>query len=126
MSGLRTEVIKLSNGKPGRRVVEDWACDGATIPKGFKFDGASSPRMFWRIVPPFRNLEASCKHDWDCEKARKMRDAGLDKEALAKRKQADEDYGKRIADCDGWLIGKIAYIGVRIGSITGAGWNNVC
>lgn len=39
-----------------------------TIPAGFKTNGLSTPRFFWRLVPPFEPLsrEASVVHDWLC------------------------------------------------------------
>jgi len=121
MSGLKVEIITL-NGEPGRRVLDDWNCDGEIIPKGFKFDGASSPRVFWRVIPPFRNLEASCKHDFDCEKARQLMIDGKEPLARAARSVADKDYSAKISKCDGWLIGFIAWLGVRVGSMIGSGW----
>lgn len=121
MSGLKVEIIEI-NGKPGRKVLENWFCDGVTIPAGFEFDGASSPRIFWRIVPPFRNLEASCKHDWDCNTARLNVEAGRDIRAHAIRRKADKDYAARIKKFDGALIGYIAWLGVRVGSLIGSGW----
>ena len=42
---------------------------GYTIPKDFEFDGASIPRIFWRIIgEPFdtKFIEASLVHDYLC------------------------------------------------------------
>lgn len=39
-----------------------------TIPKGFKTDLASVPRIFWSVFPPFgRYAEPAVIHDWACE-----------------------------------------------------------
>lgn len=41
-----------------------------TIPKGYTFDGASIPRVFWRIVganTDNRFIVAAMVHDWTCE-----------------------------------------------------------
>lgn len=36
-----------------------------SVMKGFTSDGASVPRVFWSIFPPFgRYLEAAVLHDW--------------------------------------------------------------
>ena len=41
---------------PGTRIV---------VPAGFVTDGASVPRVFWRIVPPFGlHFNAAVVHDW--------------------------------------------------------------
>ncbi len=36
-----------------------------TVPAGFITDGATSPRVFWRVAPPFgRYAPAAVVHDW--------------------------------------------------------------
>lgn len=64
-------------------LVEDfsfkWGEDVIVIPAGFKFDGASIPRLFWRFIGhPFtpRFIEASLVHDYLCKNKmdRKMSD----------------------------------------------------
>ena len=44
---------------------------GMTAPSGYIFNGASSPRFAWWIIPRmYKMLKASCRHDWACENAR--------------------------------------------------------
>ena len=40
------------------------------IPKGFFFNGADIPRLFWRLIPPNDPmiLQAVCVHDFVCNK----------------------------------------------------------
>ncbi len=42
------------------------------VPKGYAFDGASIPRMFWTLVgqpTDGLSLRAACIHDWMCDQA---------------------------------------------------------
>jgi len=40
-------------------------CRGIPIPKGFKTDLASVPRVFWSIIPPYKlTIEGAVTHDW--------------------------------------------------------------
>tara|TARA_R110002012_G_scaffold130733_1_gene283260 strand:- start:446 stop:841 length:396 start_codon:yes stop_codon:yes gene_type:complete len=42
-------------------------CSDTCIPAGFTSDGASVPKILWRIYPPFgKYLEAAVVHDWFC------------------------------------------------------------
>ena len=91
-------------------------------PTGFISDGASSPRLFWRVVAPFANLERAVDHDWKCHLARELRSKGFEKEAKALRKEADKKYGNGIKADDNRVAGWLAWAGVRIGSMIGAGW----
>ena len=50
---LETIYIELSNG------------DIITIPAGFRWDGSSTPRLFWNIVPPEGDFELGALiHDY--------------------------------------------------------------
>jgi hypothetical protein len=68
-SKLAVEPVPKSNFY---RVVKDWEfwAEGKywPVPKGFEFDGASIPRIFWTLlgVGPFHPdvIEAACAHDW--------------------------------------------------------------
>lgn len=42
-----------------------------TIPKGYETDGASIPRLFWSLYPPFKSeyFSAALIHDYLCSKA---------------------------------------------------------
>lgn len=79
-----------------------------TVPAGFKSDGASVPRIFWRIVfPPgdSRALRAAIIHDY----IYRTHPAGWTKEA------ADElFYDLLIEDGIGEFSASLAYWGVRL------------
>ena len=48
-------------------LLETLTYKGLTVPAGFESDGASVPRLFWRVVfPPSDNkaLRAAFLHDW--------------------------------------------------------------
>jgi hypothetical protein len=52
------------------------------VPKGFRTDLASVPRIFWSIIPPMgRYSQAAVIHDWLCENP-----------SLVDRKKADEIF----------------------------------
>ncbi|EPT9734163.1 DUF1353 domain-containing protein, partial [Campylobacter jejuni] len=46
------------------------------VPQGFKTDGASIPRLFWSLFPPFKSeyFSACVVHDFLCEKANSRTD----------------------------------------------------
>ena len=107
---LRTET--LDNGR--ERVIEPYLAYGVYIPSGFEFDGASTPRIFWSILPPFKDTKvAACIHDYLCEQAKSSDD----------RKFADElfyyilKHQGRISGLRAW----IGFVGVRIGAAFGIG-----
>jgi hypothetical protein len=66
-------------GDPLYEVVEDWKFEVKKgdevyefyIPKGYKFDGASVPRLFWGFpfgYTPFGvHIGAALEHDWLCD-----------------------------------------------------------
>jgi hypothetical protein len=111
-------------GRPGYEMVtKDFTTHGITVPAGFIFDGASTPRIFWSIVPPFKcTKEASCVHDWLCIKATSK------EERLA----ADRLFFQMLRECgDLSLIrSTVGYVGVRVGAFFGLGvryahWTNL-
>lgn len=61
-------------------VVEDYLfvlkSFNAVVPKGFKTDGASIPRLFWSLFPPFKSeyFSACVIHDFLCERANSRKD----------------------------------------------------
>lgn len=60
--GLDNEVVTLS--KP-------FHAYGLTVPAGYTYNGASSPRLAWFIIPRmYKMLKASCRHDYACDQAR--------------------------------------------------------
>ncbi len=118
--GIKTESIE--NGDK-RRVLEDYTYpDGVTVPKGFICNGASTPRMFWFIVPPFKHPTCFVRHDWDCAQARAEMVTGYEPTANKMRKEADARYRKCKSVRDNKLIGWLAWAGVRVGSFIGKGW----
>ena len=142
--GIKTESIKI-NGKGWRRVLEDFEDEYGTLPAGLVFDGASAPAFLYPWVPPFQNLEVSCRHDWDCKQAREemaesiswrakgMGDTANDweKVALKSRSDADTRYRKGMIKAKrasykwkwrGNVVGWAAWVGVRVGSFCGVGW----
>lgn len=96
--------------------------DGVTIPKGYIFDGASVPRIFWGIVAPFKHVTCSARHDWDCGKAKAAMEKGHKKTAKKMRKKADTRYRRCKSARDNKFAGGLAWAGVRIGSFFGSGW----
>jgi len=142
--GIKTESFK-KDGKDWRRVIEDFEDEYGIIPKDFEFDGASAPPFLYPWVPPFENEEISARHDLDCEKAREIllkasnyyavgnHKAGSVEEelAFAYRAKADSRYRKGMIKAKrasykwkwrGNVVGSMAWVGVRTGSLFGVGW----
>lgn len=85
MSEARLPLVKpvknpgLFAGKPGYRLEEDWNFQVQTpvgiraycIPRGYLFDGASVPRLFWGFpfgyTPYGVHIAAALEHDWLCD-----------------------------------------------------------
>ena len=61
-------------------------CISGSIPKGFKTDGASIPRIFWSIYPPYKSeyFSACVIHDYLCGKeiSKTFKDLRLANKAL--------------------------------------------
>ena len=131
--GIKTQTIYV-NGEENRLVLEDFVdFDGTIIPKGFIFNGASSPRIAWRIIPPFKDEARSGRHDMKCAEAKVIMDRskafakkGLIKRAgelktEAKKIRLDED--RIFRDRTSNPIEKyLGYAGIRVGSFLGLGW----
>lgn len=51
-------------------------CIDFTLPKGYTTDGASVPRIFWRLYPPYKPewLTACVIHDYLCSQAMHAQD----------------------------------------------------
>lgn len=61
-----------------------------TIPAGYLTDGASVPRVFWSLIPPWGNYgQAAVLHDWLCENGYVMVNGIIDN---IDRKQADDIF----------------------------------
>ena len=91
-----------------------WNGKSFTIPAGFKSDGASVPRFFWRVVfPPgdHRAMRAAFAHDY----VYRMHPAGWTKA------EADRMfYDLLIQGGIPWYRAKEAYLGVKL--FGGAAW----
>ena len=49
-------------------LLEDYVSPEITIPKSFLTDGATVPRIFWCLIPPYhRYLPAAIIHDYQCD-----------------------------------------------------------
>lgn len=86
---------------------------GITVPAGFQFDGASAPRFFWAIIPPYKETKkAACIHDWMCRNAEDAKD----------RKRADKLFYTMLREAGlSRIRSGIGYLGVRLGSFFGIG-----
>lgn len=79
--------------------------ESITIPAGFEFDGASIPRMFWRVEQPIdgRYITAFCVHDY------------LYSTHQVSRKNADKILYSLLREAEmGWWKAKAIYRAVRI------------
>ena len=85
-------------------------CDDTCIPAGFCSDGASVPRILWRLFPPFGNyLEAAVVHDYFCVLGHRG-ESPISSVAAAKVfKEAMRACGAK-----SWRV-HLMYLGVRIG-----------
>jgi hypothetical protein len=107
------ELYTVTDGNNHEITFRDFTTHGVTIPSGFRSDGASAPRPFWWVIPPFKGTKkAAFIHDYLC--------------SIAKDK-----YERRAADCLFYIIlihcglskvrASIGYLGVRIGALMGIG-----
>ena len=111
ISELKMFTETLPNGS--ERLLHTFRWREVEVPAGFVFDGASAPRLFWSIIPPFKKTKkASCLHDWLCRKARNKKE----------RLYADRVF-KQALEEEGLNPFRVTagYIGVRIGAFFGVG-----
>lgn len=76
------------------------------IPSGFTTDGASIPRLFWRVIDtPFSPdiIAAAIIHD------------SLYSTGCVSRKVADEEFSRRLKEKNGRIKSFLMWIGVRLG-----------
>lgn len=107
---LETIYIELSNG------------DIITIPVGFRWDGSSTPRLFWNIVPPEGDFELGALiHDYLYENKKNFSYSRkfVDKEMLLWSKQVSGTNKTSIRNIDNY----IRYYAVRI--FGGLVWKNI-
>lgn len=97
-------------------LIRPFVYKGITVPIGFTFDGASTPRIFWSIIPPYKKTKkAACVHDWLCIHAKNKKDRlKADKIFYGMLKEAGLSRYRCI----------LGYIGVRIGALIGVGVYN--
>ena len=84
------------------------------IPAGYEFDGASVPRVFWRVVAPGRPwvLRAACGHDFLYDHAIKTKEYADNLFLRALREDMESvPKDKRMPQ---WLL-KMMYRSVRVG-----------
>ena len=90
-----------------------------TVPKGFLTDGASVPRVFWFLFPPFgRYMDAAVAHDYLCEHCIVEK---MGREISISRREADEIFFTIMSFHKVWLPSKFILFGcVRLwGMING-------
>lgn len=105
---------KTTGVKHERELLQDYVYRDIVVPKGFKWDGASTPRLFWFLVPPLDETEeGSCIHDFLCQKAKTPEE----------RKEADKIFYQILCEKDlqPAIRRRLAYTGVRIGAWWGTG-----
>lgn len=118
---LKPIYCRTITAKPGwRKLVKDYtyktdAGSTITVPCHYEWNGASTPWLARWIIPKFElTLEASCVHDFGCEKAktkeeRKFAD-NIFREMLGKKEKPN---GKKAVS---WLRRWLGYNGVRVGA----------
>jgi len=62
---MYSELQVKKQGKRSWVLTKDWTTPYGTVPKGFKSDGVTVPRVFWWFIPPAGSLfEAAIIHDY--------------------------------------------------------------
>lgn len=86
-----------------------------TVPKGFITDGASVPRLFWALIPPWGVYgQAAVVHDWLCVH-KKLTKNGEDGDLNLTLKQIDDIlYIAMKASGTNWIKRNVIYSAVRI------------
>ncbi len=107
------ELYTRTDGSSHEILLEDFTYYNITVPKGFRTDGASAPRIFWAVIPPFKGTKkAAVVHDYLC---------ALSKDKF-ERRAADGIFYKILRE-SGISLSRsvIGYLGVRFGAFVGAG-----
>lgn len=108
------ELKTVTVGKDKEQLLADFTMYGVTVPAGFIFDGASSPRILWWLIPPFKGTKKSaCLHDYLCKIAKNKED----------RKEADKLFYRGLKETSGFnsIRCLLGYLGVRVGAYLGIG-----
>ena len=104
MIHIRVEPV----GKGYYELLESIIIEGIRIPSGFKWNGASIPRFFWRVVgTPFqpKYMAPSMVHDFLCG------------DEQYSRKEADKLFYKLLlVNGVNKILARTMYYGVRIGA----------
>jgi hypothetical protein len=85
------------------------------VPQGFVTDGASVPRVFWSVLPPWgRYSRAAVLHDLLCA----LLDKGTPHDEAPTRRDADAIFFDAMAASGVNVVTRwVLWIGVRIGSV---------
>ena len=107
------ELKTITVGYDKEATLAPFRAHGILVPRGFVFDGASAPRMFWIVIPPFkRTKKAAVIHDWLCSNAKDKEDRLL----------ADKLFFKMLGEAGLSKVRcKMGYYGVRVGAMIGIG-----
>lgn len=107
------EIVTKTDGSDFEILAEPFTAYGVTVPPGFRFDGASAPRVFWSVIPPFKGTKkAACVHDWLCKNAKGPLDRHI----------ADLLFYIMLLEAGlNRVRSFIGYMGVRIGAFFGIG-----
>ncbi len=102
----------------GERSQNVWAY----VPAGFLTDGATAPRLFWAIIPPWGDYgQAAVLHDILCETLTLTRN---EQKITITRKQADDIFYEAMKAAGvNWAIRSLIYAAVRVYAWTGWGRN---
>lgn len=106
---MELKTITIGTGTGLEMVLEPFTAHGYTVPAGFIFDGASTPWMFWPIIPPYKNTKkAACIHDYICQTAK----------TFEERRKGDKIFYKMLREAGfGHLRALLGYAGVTIFSL---------
>lgn len=109
---MGTELKTLTLDDGNEMLLEDFTYFDVTVPAGFVTDGASVPRVFWPILPPYkRTKKAAVVHDYLCRHVVKTYD---------ERKSADKLFKEMLIDSgESRFRASLAYAGLRIAAAFG-------
>jgi hypothetical protein len=108
-----SELIVKSKGKYLVELVAPYQRFEVVVHKGFVFNGASIPRIFWTFFHPFQYLESSVIHDFLYDIAVTNYRRGAYTEARRTFKRADELFLKALKEDDP-KVSRLFYNAVRL------------